>query len=1067
MDAKGVRFDQESPHALLERESLSEAERAALLEEYVTRGRALRLEGDRGIVDSARRRAANLGQFFTPTRVARVLAQAVGLAPHPALDGEGPGPNGSVVDFAGCGNGRLLQFAPPGWSRHGADVDPLACRAARLVFPDAEIIQASLLEFRRQGGHGFTVALVNPPFSVTLGGSGRLDLKCAQWGVGGQATSAVSHVAALELGMNMAQVVGAILPTSALSGDGAKAIEKALGSYRRMAWRLDLPADAFEAEGTEWPCSVVLFTSGYGASVCDGIACATWEAVEAALAEWVRGGDEHGHPIQVVRRGSCGEDRPTLASWRVEARTAEVEEDAAPAAVGGEPVVRMSLGGRAHQIRLLGNGVQAALAIKEARLWQGWVTSGAFEPQSMLEWSCDLVRNAGRAVECIRDVAAALRSVGVRVEVDEQLRTHARRADRRAAAEMTPFAQWVRVGEGWREVGGEAEREEAHIGRACLAARTQLFAARATAIPAGLRVKRWDRAQACHVEQAWPGFPVYDFAQEDVARVLGRRGVIYSAKQGLGKARFGVAAVLAAGVQRAVWVLETRLISEFKRELGKLGLLSEFHQIETAADLRHLRSINVISYSRLWRPVREGGEKRAGAAWGPGKSFAAALARRGLMVVVDEAHKLKAADSKQGIAGRLLCNRARRVVLMTGTAIQSYPRNILGLVNAGWGDGSAFNPYGYRRGVLGNYQADSGRHREPVIKGVTRFCDEYVDTLWVTPQFEQTASSGAKSREIPRVKDMGLWESFVRAKIIRRVPAEPRVRASGVRTPEARPEFVAVPPAQEHLVYYHRVLDRFAAIWKARIERERDSGKVESNAAHILPELDALRFASTVPVEHHKWRDEDPTLVYTSKEPTALMVEAMRRISAWVEGGDRVLVAAEKPAALRWLCDLLLDLPRYVPDAEPIAAVLAHDSNIQRRNALIDRVRDDSRDPVLMLSVGMGKEGLNLPQFSKLLTLDLGWVPGDLDQVRHRILRPDQQGDVQIVHLLHDGMIDAYMRQLCDAKADAIAEAVDRQRSTFNYENWMTFRDFAISMLEREGYEFAARALGYTRRAAA
>jgi len=40
----------------------------------------------------------------------------------------------------------------------------------------------------------------------------------------------------------------------------------------------------------------------------------------------------------------------------------------------------------------------------------------------------------------------------------------------------------------------------------------------------------------------------------------------------------------------------------------------------------------------------------------------------------------------------------------------------------------------------------------------------------------------------------------------------------------------------------------------------------------------------------------------------------------------------------------------------------------------------------VLISVGMGKEGLNLPEFSKLLTLDIGWVPADLDQFRHRYL---------------------------------------------------------------------------------
>jgi hypothetical protein len=111
----------------------------------------------------------------------------------------------------------------------------------------------------------------------------------------------------------------------------------------------------------------------------------------------------------------------------------------------------------------------------------------------------------------------------------------------------------------------------------------------------------------------------------------------------------------------------------------------------------------------------------------------------------------------------------------------------------------------------------------------------------------------------------------------------------------------------------------------------------------------------------------------------------------------------------------------------------------------------------------MGKEGLNLPEFSKLLTLDLGWVPADLDQFDHRILRPDQVGVPELVHLFHRGLIDDYMRQLCAAKSDAIAQAIDGQDSSFDYEAWSDLRGFTLKMLANEGYRFAAEMLARDR----
>ena len=1063
-------FTVATPHPLLERETLSAEERTALLEEYVTRGRALHLDGDRGLIDSHRRRALHLGQFFTPTPVARVLAQAMGLVDHPEWLGAGAPrvlpDHGSLVDFAGCGNGRLLQFAPPGWSIHGADVNPLACRATRLVFPDAEVIEGSLLEFSAKREPTFSAAIINPPFSLTLTSKDRLNLKTAQWGIWGRDTSAESHVVALELAANMARVVGAILPTSFLQTEGDSALKKI--AQGRWMWgpklRIDLPAPAFRDEGTEWPCSLLILGAFAGDELT--IACEEWPDVEDALATWIRSQAAAGpYPGNIISALHPPEEHPRLERWRLRAPPRPSRAAALPPESDGHPTVRLCLGGRAHRIMLKPNGTTAALAIHEARLWEGWSTSDGFDPQSMLAWHCDLIRNAGNAQECIERVSTALSALeGVNVVVDEQLRVHAARADRRAAVEMTPFTQWVRRADAWEQRWSDSAGQD-HPAHALIQARSALFAPRAAALEHGLRTKAWAPLHCAHVERTWPAFPIYAFAQNDIVRVLGKRSAIYSAKQGLGKTRFSIGAFLASGMTRGLWILETRLINEFKRELKKLGLLHAFHHIDTKNDLRQLRTFNVVSYSRLWRPVDDKSERRS-ERWGPGKSFATALARRNLFVVVDEAHKLRAATSKQGIAARHLCNRAKRVLLMTGTAVSSYPRNILGLVAAAWGDGSTMNPYGYRRPVEGNYTVDTGRSkrwRNPLIRGVTRFVDEFVDVIWYTPAFEQTASAGMKSREIPRLKDVPRWESFVRSKIIRRVPGEPEVRASGVRTPEAHPEFVPVEPTPSHFAHYKLVLDHFANIWKKRLERETRTGRRENSAAHILPELDALRFASTVPVAPHRWAEAAPILRYSSQAPTALMLEAMKRIAAWVEAGDRVVVGAEKPDALRWLADLLADLPSHIPDTEPLASVLALDSDIAKRNALIDRVRDNGQDPVLLISVGMGKEGLNLPEFSKLLTLDLGWVPADLDQFRHRILRPDQTGIPELIHLFHRGLIDDYMRQLCEAKSDAISQAIDGQDTTFDYSHWKDYRTFALEMLEREGYRFAAEMLARDR----
>ena len=141
--------------------------------------------------------------------------------------------------------------------------------------------------------------------------------------------------------------------------------------------------------------------------------------------------------------------------------------------------------------------------------------------------------------------------------------------------------------------------------------------------------------------------------------------------------------------------------------------------------------------------------------------------------------------------------------------------------------------------------------------------------------------------------------------------------------------------------------------------------------------------------------------------------------------------------------------PEPPPDADPVDALLATPTSSGGTGSSTEHATTiRARAP----AVGRhGEEGLKLASFNRLATVDLGWVPGDLDQYRHGILRPDQTRDTWIVHGFHRGMVDGYMAQLCRAKADAIDNAIDGQRTTFDDSKWKDYRTFALEMLREEG----------------
>ena len=980
----------------------------------------------------------------------------------------------------------ILGLVPPTSTLSVLSPDPAALKAVKSLYPAAKIARGGAREVlgsKANDGweavYGLAVVQPDPGNPVLQATPGEvLSAPGARWGYEGDKTAIQSIQAVLGFAVERFLVTAAILPTLFVEHDLTAFMDRSPRQARSMRFRVDLAPTP--TNGLTEPMSVCVFGwgNGYGTLTPMGPFTDFASARKAALAAiageyscysscpsrklWI-------HPAHAS--GTCaGKSAPAFGSAKHKAtalHTPIIEPDA--------PQVRLALGGRAHKILILPQGATpaevqtAAYAVAEARLFRGYRSCTGFKAQSRLGWDTDLPRNAGKAALALGRVKQTLEAAGIAVAVDTQLERHIQRADRRALGENLPFPQWVQDGKGgWTGTNLDVEHDaDAQVGVAYQKARDGIFAARCWAVTSGLKVKSWDRATACHVETTWPAFPVYTFAKIDATRVLARRAAIYSAKQGLGKTRWSVMTFLASGMQRGLWVLESRLVNEFKRELATIGLLDQFHLIENAEGVRNMKRINVITYNKLWRTI---GAPKKRANFGPGETLAGKLAKYRLLVFCDESHKIKSPDSKQAVCARYLTQHAKRVVLMTGTAVQSYPRNLLGLLSAGWGDGTAQNPYGasLRRPLIGGYRVYKGhsrkeRTRAELVAGSTRFLDDYVEVVSYAPAMTtedgELVVQGTKTREVPRVKDLNLWRAFLAPKLLRRVPAEPEVRGSGFNVPAAAPQWVKVAPDPEHFAYYHGVLTTFAKVWSDRLEEERKTGKIEMGSANILSELDALRFASTIPVVPHRWAPVAEELKYPSNMPTALMREAAKRITDWVQAGERVLVGAEKPSALQWLSVVLANADRWIEDSEPVESILALDDDINRRNKAIDQARDHSDVPVLMITIGKGKEGLNLPEFSKLITLDLGWVPGDLDQFRHRILRPGQTGDVEIVHLYHEGMVDSYMAQMCAAKSDGIGEAVDGIQSTFSYDNWKDFRTFALDLLSQEGYRFATDAL--------
>ncbi len=179
---------------------------------------------------------------------------------------------------------------------------------------------------------------------------------------------------------------------------------------------------------------------------------------------------------------------------------------------------------------------------------------------------------------------------------------------------------------------------------------------------------------------------LWQFQKEDVARMSMKNTNLMCWSMGLGKTRGIIAMALMYGVKYSLIVVEPKLKDEFVKEFKNLGI-TDYQIIAHEKHLKNLKKLNLIAYNLLWRPLNAYTKK----------TFAKAMRRRFQFIAIDEAHKIKAKDSEQAKAVRML--KARYKLLSTGTPIANYPRNIFSLLVFGWGDATELNHYGYHNPI--------------------------------------------------------------------------------------------------------------------------------------------------------------------------------------------------------------------------------------------------------------------------------------------------------------------------------------------------------------------------------
>lgn len=994
-------------------------------------------------------RAAHLSQFWTPTPVAARMWSIAEPAMHRAL-AQQPGSKIALFDSS-IGSGRLVQFADPvrhtiaGIDVHKPALDALGAALSTAGF-EHDLLHADIADVRPER---FNLALINPPFSIQLVSPHLKPYSCTAFGRFGPGTSAPSHRYALHQALDAAEIVIALVP--ATTAESAAADPEGAGRLAAILW---LPDDAFASENATVSTAILVYdskprtsnvlvvpASDWARPLPDlNLRCGTrWSSRPAKL---LRCGVDASAPtitrpvtgnrsVRVIRNGKrlrlrfqCGLTQAKVenAVLRRQIDTASGDQHRYPDGVttvgqglldveillmqenpaaafeelleiirrhGGEPVpdggILPYLRRRARQIAIARTPLRHAVYVPAggdlgaliAR--SGTVTAKARKTHALIpnQWGSPVVR-AGDAI------SFAIDPDGSYVHTAGRHVARLQRAELLARFDVTETqaaeGQWVQRAEGRAAAFPD---QAAHLAR----------------VARRLGLDQW---------------LTWDFQFADLIELsMTPGGVIAGHQMGLGKARLALALAMLGQGRHNLIVLEAQLVPEFIAEIRSLRIdAAEWQVIDSIDATRRLRRVNLISYARLRRPLAPGSPS----------TYARRLRGRIHTLLADEAHAVGNEDTQQVQA--LYQVAAKRRYGLTGTPCGNYPRSLLPLVQWVAGDGTAAQEYGRRRPYL---KPELVRSMLFCQRGTDAFRERFVTTEWITAEWADSMTSGAK-REVPSLASIDAFREYAGRFVLRRVWEEPEV-ARHIQIPAPILETLEAPWLDAHLAMYLETAESFAAWWVA--QRERAGADVQRiNLVSVLARIGAVFRAANNPQDL-----DGPSGRYTGQtSKQQLLIDLLARNDA---EGRKTIVFATSPAVLQrasmQLTRLGIESVLYTGKV-PLA---------QRTRALNERFRHGNCS-TLLASFGVGQTGLNLPQCSDEIFYNRCWSPRQELQALYRALRPGQTRSVRVRYLHLPGSLDAYMARMVDMKSDAARSGLDWGTPEFtggDFVHWCTILD--------------------------
>jgi hypothetical protein len=947
-----------------------------------------------------------IGQYFTPSKVARLIVDLLGIPP------------GARVFDNCCGHGAMFWYLPRGCYATGIELQEEAYRVATALYPNQTIINGDCLDYHVDGQ--FHYALINPPFGLNW----QTDLNLDLIGYGGKI---LSQVACLELAIRSvvpSGYVAVILPRGTLRKPHMVSFRRWYRNQARVVAVIDLPKAIFREQGTDVESSLIILKK--------------LPALDRETFRFVVGPADS-EPATGVDEGTCfARLRRAWQKARVSSdvlRFASEIEDCGPAVIN-------------KRVPSTG-GERAAIVPHPASL------TVTFEGLLLKKGRYAVIPQAGDVLTALK--LAEIREV--RCEKDYWSKTDEYRDITSLSAFYTGNGNpsLLDLLEAY-QIDWQYDPQLAHwISRKRRCWQRQQFVYQMYQSVDG------DDAGTVAEDHFPPEYQtnrrrldmlglspfLFEYQQMDAARLACKpfNALLYD--MGLGKTRTAIATALLAGSKRIVIVCLSRLVKVWIDEFQKLGI-DDFTVVRSVNDVDKLKRFAIVSYEKLSREERlsldqvdcpscgkscatlrcDCGWKRTrnlvcpkckAEAW-RGHScrscgyvdrvWVPALTKRLRriqwgMVIVDESQMMKTKNSLRSQAVSSL--KAKRKLLLTGTLIKGYVPDMFWQLHWCFGGGSPGFPYPWRGGAK-------------------KFIDQFATYEYVSDEYQDRIQG--KKKMVPKVNNLPLFWELMGPKVIRRLVDDPLVKQS-IQLPPKNVEVIMVEMNPEQKAVYDWWYENFVEWYRQQLELEEQDADYTIKNAAILGQLWKLRQAATCP---HIFTGEDGGPVYqgncTNKH------KALWELVENLPEGDKVVI-----------------FTGYNPNARLVAekldtTCLIGSTPIPVRNEAIERFQNEPQPSLLVVGLLAMNLGQTLTRASHAFMTDLDWCPSSMVQAEGRLLRISQEQPVNVTYLLSRGTIDEDMYELIYQKQAAINEAIDHKSRTEKVTP-LSIRDFVDEMLKR------------------